>query len=73
MKLKVFEPFTEKLGFRYKEVKIDKPMCVKNLQEFLGIDLGSCFVAVNGTRMATPETVVDDNDELWLLPLVDGG
>ena len=73
MRLRVFDPLPEKLGYKDKEIKLLKPTCIRNLKKLSNIRLEDFFLAINKSRTASPDSTVDDADELWILPLVDGG
>jgi molybdopterin converting factor small subunit len=73
MKLKVFDPLPEKLGFKDREIKLLEPTSIRALKELSSIDLEDFFLAINRNRIASPDTTIEDTDELWILPLVDGG
>jgi len=55
MRLRVFDPLPEKLGFKDKEIKLPKPTRIRN-QELSNLILEDYFLNLNKIRIATPET-----------------
>ena len=73
MRLRVFDPLPEKLGFEQKDITLTGHTSIRSLKELSGINLEDFFLAINRIRTASPDSTVGNTDELWILPLVDGG
>ena len=73
MRLRVFGPLSEKLGFKEKDITLIGHTSIRSLKELSGINLEDFFLAINRSRAASPDSTVKNTDELWILPLVDGG
>jgi len=73
MKIRVFSPLSDKLGFKDKEVKLHSKIKIKNLDELTEVNLQEYLLFINKTKAALDETEVDDGDELWIMPVVEGG
>jgi len=73
MRLRVFDPLPERLGFKEKDITLTGHTNIRNLKELSGINLEDFFLAINRNKTASPDSTVENTDELWILPLVDGG
>jgi len=73
MRLKVFSPLSEILGFKEKEVKLEGKVRIRDIQELAKVNLGDYFLSLNRTKVVSLDTEVGDDDELWILPPIDGG
>ncbi len=73
MRLRVFDPLPEKLGFKEKDITLTGHTSIRSLKELSGINLEDFFLAINRSKTASPDSTVENTDELWILPLVDGG
>jgi molybdopterin converting factor small subunit len=73
MKLKVFSPLCEKIGFNEKEVKLDGKLCIRDIKELSGVPLDDYVLSINKMKIVKSNEEVSDADELWILPLVEGG
>lgn len=73
MKIRVFSPLSDRLGFKDKEVKLYSKTRIKNLNVLSGVNLQEYLLFINKTKAALDETEVDDGDELWIMPVVEGG
>ena len=73
MKLKVFSPLSEKIGFKEKEVKLDGNVHIKNIKELSDVPLDDYVLSINKMKVVKSDAEVTDVDELWILPMVDGG
>lgn len=73
MRLKVFSPLSEILGFKEKEVKLEGKVRIRDIQELAKVNLGDYVLSLNRTKVVSLDTEVGDDDELWILPPIDGG
>jgi molybdopterin converting factor small subunit len=73
MKLRVFNPLSEKLGFKEKEIKLDHQTKIRDIVELSGVKLDDYVLSVNKMKVVKSDAEVSDGDELWILPMVDGG
>ncbi|MEM0052788.1 MAG: MoaD/ThiS family protein [Nitrososphaeria archaeon] len=73
MRLKVLSPLSEILGFKEKEIKLSGKIRVKDIPELANIKLEEYVISLNKVKVVSPETEVEDRDEIWILPPIDGG
>ncbi|MEX2723086.1 MAG: MoaD/ThiS family protein [Candidatus Freyarchaeota archaeon] len=73
MKLKIFSPLSEILGFKEKEIKLSEKIRIKDIPELFNVKLEEYVLSLNKVKVVSSDTEVNDNDELWILPPVDGG
>ncbi|MGQ9782029.1 MAG: MoaD/ThiS family protein [Nitrososphaeria archaeon] len=73
MKLRVFNPLSEKLGFKEKEIRLDHRTRIKDITELSEVELDDYVLAINKMKVVKSDAEVSDTDELWILPMVDGG
>ena len=73
MKLKVFSPLSEKIGFKEKEIKLDGKVHIKDIKELSEVPLDDYVLSINKMKVVKSDAEVIDVDELWILPIVDGG
>ena len=73
MKLKIFSPLSEKIGFKEKEVKLDGKVLIKDIKELSDVPLNDYVLSINKMKVVKSDAEVTDIDELWILPMVDGG
>jgi len=73
MKLKVFSPLSEKIGFKEKEIKLDGKVHIKDIKELSEVPLDDYVLSINKMKVVKSNAEVIDVDELWILPIVDGG
>jgi molybdopterin converting factor small subunit len=73
MKIKVFNPLSEKLGFKEKEVHLVAPIKVKDIEVLSEVRLEDYLISKNKREIITSEAEVSEQDEIWILPIVDGG
>jgi len=73
MKLKVFSPLSEKIGFKEKEIKLDGKVHIKDIKELSDVPLDDYVLSINKMKVVKSNAEVTDVDELWILPMVDGG
>lgn len=72
VKIKLFSPLSEKLGFKEKEISINKEIPVREIPELSSVDLNGYIILVN-KRIASLDTKINDADEILILPYVEGG
>jgi molybdopterin converting factor small subunit len=77
MRLKVFSPLSEMIGFKERELKLKGNLrirdIIRDIPELAKVELGEFVVALNKTKVVSLDTEVGDEDELWILPPIDGG
>lgn len=73
MKLKVFSPLSETLGFKEKEIRLSKKVRIKDIPELAKVKLEEYVLSLNRVKVVSSDTEVGDEDELWILPPIDGG
>jgi molybdopterin converting factor small subunit len=73
MRLKVFSPLSEMIGFKERELKLKGNLRIRDIPELAKVELGEFVVALNKTKVVSLDTEVGDEDELWILPPIDGG
>ncbi|MEM0385603.1 MAG: MoaD/ThiS family protein [Candidatus Micrarchaeia archaeon] len=73
MRLKVLSPLSEILGFKEKEIRLSERVRIKDIPELSNIKLGEYVISLNKVKVVSPETEVEDKDEIWILPPIDGG
>ncbi len=73
MKLKIFSPLSETLGFKEKEIRLCEKVRIKDIPELSTIKLEEYVISLNKVKVVSPETEVEDGDEIWILPPIDGG
>lgn len=73
VKLKLLGFISELIGIKEKEIKLNSPIKLKNIIKLpKNIDLNRLIILVNG-KAASPDTLVYDEDEVLLMPIVGGG
>ncbi|MEM3403423.1 MAG: hypothetical protein QXJ17_02560 [Nitrososphaeria archaeon] len=73
MKIRLFSPLSEKLGFKEKEIHLAAPIKIKDIELLSKVQLEDYLISKNKKEVVKPDAEVCDQDELWLLPIVDGG
>lgn len=73
VKLKLFSPLSEKIGFKEKEVKLYGKVQIKDIKELSDVPFDDYVLSINKMKVVKSDAEVTDVDELWILPIVDGG
>ncbi|MCX8188497.1 MAG: MoaD/ThiS family protein [Nitrososphaeria archaeon] len=73
MKLKLFSPLSEILGFKEKEIRLSGKVRINDIPELSKIKLEEYVISLNKVRVVSADTEVEDKDEIWILPPIDGG